>query len=537
MASHDPKLLERSAQLRQELKAWEKQFAASHYGRRAGRSDIKANPAIAAKYKEYNSVRAALEKGKAPPPESRPSTALSPTPSKKRKSQEYAAGSEPPRKRASSLSTPTKKRKSREGATNQETPRKRASPSLPPEKGVPAVEGKEEDDGIRPLPFQFSRRTVFTPSGKHMMVGPTPQRNGQALGIFDLLSPETPTKSTKRSALVDISANSVSTPVKGGKTLDDAAFASGGRAKWSRTPMSEGRRFFLNMFATPPKKEEEKSSHDTPTSSRHSSTPLFLRRDRGGIMNTIDEEQPSTPRPRLPWKRRPFGRTLSSMIREMREQEEENRLNEEMEILREIEQENEGANIKETKAKEPKAPKVLVEDSQNMPLGPDGGNILDEELEEQDKHDARPAKKWKKKGAKRQTRRVILRPVTNRSKPPEPVHTSESESDHETAARETEIPIPDVQVNEVDETNDERTRGRTIDDQTDSDHSDFEASSRKAASKFKKTSKKNASKKNAPKEPKKLARKVKAEAHANYRKLKIKNKNSRANGKGKFRGR
>ena len=39
-------LTEKSATLRSDLKAWEKEFAAQNDGRKAGREDIKQNPAI-----------------------------------------------------------------------------------------------------------------------------------------------------------------------------------------------------------------------------------------------------------------------------------------------------------------------------------------------------------------------------------------------------------------------------------------------------------------------------------------------------------
>ena len=39
-------LLEKSSVLRQELKVWERNFAAANGGRKAGRDDIKQNPTI-----------------------------------------------------------------------------------------------------------------------------------------------------------------------------------------------------------------------------------------------------------------------------------------------------------------------------------------------------------------------------------------------------------------------------------------------------------------------------------------------------------
>jgi len=40
------KLLKESSALRQELKVWEREFAASNGGRKAGRDDIKQHPSI-----------------------------------------------------------------------------------------------------------------------------------------------------------------------------------------------------------------------------------------------------------------------------------------------------------------------------------------------------------------------------------------------------------------------------------------------------------------------------------------------------------
>lgn len=44
-----------SSILRDELKSWENQFKLDNDGRKPSREDIKSNPAIAAKYKRFNS--------------------------------------------------------------------------------------------------------------------------------------------------------------------------------------------------------------------------------------------------------------------------------------------------------------------------------------------------------------------------------------------------------------------------------------------------------------------------------------------------
>lgn len=46
MASNQAELQKQSVELRQELKAWEKQFAAANDGRKAGREEIKRDPSI-----------------------------------------------------------------------------------------------------------------------------------------------------------------------------------------------------------------------------------------------------------------------------------------------------------------------------------------------------------------------------------------------------------------------------------------------------------------------------------------------------------
>jgi DNA replication regulator SLD2 len=45
-AEEREKLQKQSAILRQELKAWEREFAAANAGRKAGRDDIKQHPSI-----------------------------------------------------------------------------------------------------------------------------------------------------------------------------------------------------------------------------------------------------------------------------------------------------------------------------------------------------------------------------------------------------------------------------------------------------------------------------------------------------------
>jgi hypothetical protein len=237
---------------------------------------------------------------------------------------------------------------------------------------------------------------LLSPQGPSV-IGPTPQRDGIVLGLFDLLPAETPSK--KRSVLTDVAPNALRTPSK--KILETADGASlQSRARGEKTPLSAGKRFMLNQFATPKRRKLEED--DTPTSAlKGFATPAFLRRDN--MLGAIDEVDENTPRP-APWKRMSMGKSLTAMIQDMRKKEDE-RLDEEADIMRELEMEEDGMLVH----KKSRTPHILVQDSQiPMPLGPDRGFESAEDDSEGDEPslDGKPRKVWKKKGLKRQTRRV-----------------------------------------------------------------------------------------------------------------------------------
>jgi hypothetical protein len=236
----------------------------------------------------------------------------------------------------------------------------------------------------------------LSPQGPSV-IGPTPQRDGIVLGLFDMLPAETPSK--KRGVLADMEPNTLRTPSK--KTLhvvDETSLES--RARGEKTPLSAGKRFMLNQFATPKRRRLEEEG--TPTSDlKGLATPAFLRRDN--MLGAIDEVDENTPRP-APWKRMSLGRSLTAMIQDMRKKDDE-RLDEEADIMRELEMEEAGMAIPQKS----RTPRVLVYDSQvSMPLGPDRGSESAEGDSEGDELglDGKPRKVWKKKGLKRQTRRV-----------------------------------------------------------------------------------------------------------------------------------
>lgn len=486
--------------LRQDLKAWEKQFAAQNEGRKAGRDDIKGNTEIctyatyiachdsdadllqAQKYKEYNKLRVRLS-SKADPQ----------TPSKRapRPKSSHDVECTPKALPKPPAFTPTKRKRVEEDA---------------PENVDPAAE------------------FLVSPQGPSV-IGPTPQRDGIVLGLFDLLAEGTPSK--RRVVLGDAQLNVPQTP---SKNQEGSVTSHESRARGERTPLSSGKRFLLNQFVTP--KKRKLGDQGTPSTVRGLATPAFLRRDN--MLEAIEEDNEPTPRP-APWKRRGLGRSLSSMIQAMKK-DEDDRLDEEADIMREMEMEEQGIVL----PKKPKAPKILVEDSQmDMPLGPDRGVETEEDSDEEPAlgRDGKPRKAWKKKGLKRQTRRVISKiyhglhacsqanhvPVRpNIAKPkPEPVLQAQDESENEEAA----VPETQVPANEA-----------TYDIESDDDGSSYASDASHTPKTRKTTAKKAEESKEKPNKEgvvKKAARKIKATANANYRRLNIKGK-AGTGAKGKF---
>ena len=235
---------------------------------------------------------------------------------------------------------------------------------------------------------------ILSPQGP-AFIGPTPQRDGIVLGLFDNLNAETPSK--RRIIFGEIEPNVFQTPTKNDTEAASEA-SSASRTRGERTPLSVSRRNLFNQFLTPKKRKLDEEG--TPTSAlKGLATPAFLRREN--VLGRIEEADETTPRP-APWKRRGMVRSLSAMIKDMRK-DEDDRLDEEADIMRELEMEEQGI----LAPARPRVYQVQVEDSQVvMPLGPDRGLESEEEEEEEELgRNGQPRKVWKKKGLKRQTRR------------------------------------------------------------------------------------------------------------------------------------
>ncbi|KAG8622960.1 hypothetical protein KVT40_007936 [Elsinoe batatas] len=457
-------------QLKYELKLWERSFASANDGRKATKADIKADTVIAAKYRQYSQL-------------SRPKDQIRASP---RKSQHVLDSQTEERAAEQQMGTPSKSR------TIFVSPRKTPG-------------NTEKHAALSP-----------TPQALRMRLGPTPQKDGQILSLFEMSSAGTPSR--PRTALIDVDTNVAATPSKTqinpGIEMEDTE-----NARPSRTPTSSGKRYMLDTFATPMKRKREEIAH-TPSSNRGvHATPQFLRRTNvlfGSKLGTVEEGDESVAdRAQPPFKKRSLARSLSSIIRGLKAQEDD-KADEDLDLLRELEEDmfepvsNDKFRTTPSKASDPHAEKVL-ETQVEMPLGPDTLPLSDEETNDIGALDAngQPRKVWKKKGLKRQTKRVKMRPRPQ--------------------AKPTTVPVTDLM--EFSSVKDDQSEHEAMPDGSDSELSE---SGVKPVSEPTKKAGPTSDGKDAGTDKTKKPKKVSATAHANFCRLKIKNKNSKANGRGRF---
>lgn len=318
-------------------------------------------------------------------------------------------------------------------------------------------------------------RQLFSPTVP-TSIGPTPQRDGRVLGLFDFLpfkdadieSPSKPNRPARAPAggATTTTTNQrrtgtalQETPRKGKYTMDTGL---GIEVDLTRTPSSrhngrpqqqqQQQTPRMGIPATPSRRQQQQQQqqHDgddnrparAPSSAHSASrlqfqTPSFLRRipmpSIGGPAGF-----PSPEPIRLP--RKPMVRGLSSILADLRRTEEE-QLDDDLDALREAEAEAEGvgrpvstrppadgpSQNPPAQAPAPRRPgdprygdSILAEDSQkqNMTLlgGFDDEAMYDSQDGGQEGVDrgGRPLKVYKKKGQKRTTRKANMRPVRTR---------------------------------------------------------------------------------------------------------------------------
>ncbi|KAI1207807.1 DNA replication/checkpoint protein [Annulohypoxylon truncatum] len=461
--SEKQKYEEQSKELRADLKRFETDWASRNGGTKPRREDIKQNPDIAQKYKKYNQVRDILS-GKIQPPNPKVKESAS---SRKRMPEENLA--ETPSKRSKPVETPSQMRQQiidPELFATPSTTRKLFSPALP------------------------------------TSIGPTPQRDGRILGLFDLMDENeenTPSKGPPSRPLRDNKVQA--TPSKGTSQMGNVDAVQLGQ-----TPTSISKRGVL--FKTPSKRQGDNTALGrTPTSvsKLQLSTPSFLRRVP---LATVDENGDYiSPAPlRLP--RKPLGRSLSSVVASLRKLEEE-ALDDELEALHEME--NDAGPSNATQPTKPVKPKedILEPDSQAQQLlgGFDDEGRYDSPTEDNVGRDGRPLRVYKKKGQKRTTRRANMRPT--RSKRPQESTEDDQHTDAEDIIPETQADATKVDQEPLDLGSDSEfdpVEGEEV----------VEPKQKGQAGKAKKADKKEGT-------VRKAARKVNELAHTNFKRLKLRN--------------
>ncbi|KAG8405803.1 hypothetical protein J3458_021734 [Metarhizium acridum] len=352
-------------------------------------------------------------------------------------------------------------------------------------------------------------RKLFSPAPVTSL-GPTPQRDGRVLGLFDLLVEKelgTPSKkgTSKPPGTPGRSRGNVqSTPSKRTGAYDHES-----STKLGRTPMSSSRRNVLNTFATPMKNRRGSLDAKTPSSvsKLQFDTPAFLKRHS---LPAVDENAMfADPSPlRLP--RKPLVRGLSEIVASLRKVEDDVLDDDDdLDALRAAE--NEDTDIRRPtspslgtrQASDPAAAPTpaIVEDSQRPALlgGFDDESMYDSPVEDGVDHNGNPLPVYKKKGQKRTTRKVNIKP-TRIKKPENAPRDRDGEEDGEDVIPETQlINGPDADFADM------------------ASGSDFENEGpAKSTDKPAKGTQKEGG-------VKRVARKVNELAHANFHRLKLRN--------------
>lgn len=388
-------------------------------------------------------------------------------------------------------------------------------------------------------------RKLFDSPAVPTSIGPTPQRDGRVLGLFDSLpfkdadidSPSKPNGAVRLSQVIEagkeIMATAAATPRK---TLGGE---SGSTASLGRTPSSRQKRHGgpsprKNELLTPLKLDGGNRVAKTPGTSSSVSklqfnTPAFLRRIP---MPKINENSEFTsPQPiRLP--RKPLLRGLSSVVADLRKMQEQE-LDDDLDALREAEMEGPSKPVNRTilsdktnlpppttsSTEKQDDASILAEDSERQALGLLGGFDDEGEHDSAGEDDAgldrqgNPLRVYKKKGQKRTTRRSNMKPVLKRR--PAAAIADEDDAQDDPEAQ------PNTTTTAADEDEEDDPALHSGSDFMVSDDEDELAQDVRKARKT--AAKKTSQAKAAANPVKKPARKVNELAHANFKRLKLRN--------------
>ena len=393
-----------------------------------------------------------------------------------------------------------------------------------------------------------------------MCIGPTPQKDGIVLGLFDMLSPASAEKEKekvvwsmtpvslkrKRDVLGDLQGNNeapvmAQTPSRIKRRVtkegdvenhDMSGLVQNDRHEsMSSTSSTKRKRLNRSLSTTTPSKTRAVDAHTTPSKGSAAflvgygeETPAFLRRtnSQSAMMNGLGgdgnddfdvKDLAWSPVRRRP---RPLGRSLSALVQGLRQMEDE-KADEDLALLRELEDDQHL--VPKSGSDPPQRPKLLVRDSQvaELPLGPDKGSSSDEEEDTVRDGEEKPGRRWKKKGQKRTTRKVNIKPSTVKWKP-EPSWREQGsiqvDYSNDTAKLDTVGADKLLEAHGMDEPGGGRAEKES------------KISKIRAMIEKNKVTKPQAQTENRGKT------KVGALAHMNFRSLKIKNKNSKGKGRG-----
>ncbi|KAI5793817.1 DNA replication/checkpoint protein [Peziza echinospora] len=448
--------------LRLELKQWEAAFLEDN-GRKPSREDIKKAPGIAAKYKEYNKLRDPGSSSAAPPkppPEQQQRQFQTPRKSRFGHTSQTPTASNSIVNSDDPFNSPSAGRSQR-SATQGSTRSMRSNrdPHQTPTNPNRIIGGPGGPGGI-----QFESPLSIRKLRFGQTVGPTPQKTGKVLGLFESMASFTPPRPAS-------SRNIFGSPSKASNmaTVEQAN----------------------SPFETPRKRKHDSSFNDSSPSIAHSATntashtpvipadgetpkkrrptedmfatPSFLRRSSSKIFepSQLDASPP------VPMMKRGLVKGLSSLMADLRKAQDD-ALDEEMELMREMEAEAEGRDPAPTEKKAlfppvaststdviaapavDTAPKIanVFDTDKDVKLVPENGEEESSSDEENEHGDKPFTRTWKKRGLKRQTRRVKMKPVKNKPSAPAAAanESSDSEEVEESAAHDGNVSGDDDEV-------------------------------------------------------------------------------------------
>ena len=180
--------------------------------------------------------------------------------------------------------------------------------------------------------------------------------------------------------------------------------------------MSSSRRQMLTTFMTPLKNRDNSGNMQSPSSvsKLQFDTPAFLKRHSLPAVTETSEMDAPPPQLRLP--RKPLVRGLSEIVASLRKVEED-KLDDDLEALRDMENEEMGLPPTAPKPTAVIESKILEKDTQDgaLPLGGfDDEGMYDSPVEGETGRDGLPLPIVKKKGQKRTTRLVRMKPTWNK---------------------------------------------------------------------------------------------------------------------------